>query len=68
MSRPSHWRTPDELTELVIAPGDPDLDRQLHIEIGRLLVAGLEQLEFQASPEPLLRDVDQKARSCSEAS
>jgi hypothetical protein len=51
-----------ELTELVVAPGDPDLDRQLHIEIGRLLIAGLEQLEFQAGPEPLLRDVDQKAR------
>lgn len=50
----------DESPELVVGADDADLDRQLDVEVGRLLVTGFEQLEFEAGAEALLRNVDEQ--------
>src|SRR5690606_6368537 len=52
----------DEIPELVITAGQPDLDRQLGVEVPLDLAEGLEQLLLETRAEPRLGDIDQQAR------
>ena len=50
-----------ERAHVVVVAGDPDVDRQLGVEIGHpLLRRRLEQLELQAAAEARLVDVGQQ--------
>src|SRR5690606_25677653 len=52
----------DEIAELVIAAGEPNLDRELGVEILLNLAGRLEQLLLEPRGEACLGDVDEKAR------